>query len=255
MDSYKMIRQQIIDDIERGIYEPGDTIPKQVEFAEKYGVSRGTIRKAFNELIQRGVLVTTKGRGTIVANYKMSRQESYRPLSFSASKRVKEKKLHSKLIDLKELNAEPWLAKQLFISVGSPVIFIKRVRIVEDNPENYQFSYISKTKFGSLDPGSLDLENNSLFEYISQETGLYAMMKDEEIRAVHCPEDVARELKMQVNDPILLIMRTVYGQDNLPLEYCEDYECTDIKGLKITTRGNIEKEVFIENEGENREDT
>lgn len=255
MDSYKMIRQQIIDDIERGIYEPGDTIPKQMEFAEKYSVSRGTIRKALDELIQRGVLVTTKGRGTIVANYKMSRQQAYRPLSFSASKRVKEKKLRSKLIELKELNAEPWLAKQLSISVGAPVIFIKRVRIVEDNPENYQFSYISKAKFGSLEPDILDLENSSLFEYISQETGLYAMMKDEEIRAVHCPEDVAKELHMQTSDPILLVMRTVYSQDNLPLEYCEDYECTDIKGLKITTRGNVEKEVFFGSENENSENT
>lgn len=251
MDSYKMIRQQIINDIERGVYEPGDTIPRQIEFAERFGVSRGTVRKAVDDLIRRGVLITTKGKGTVVAEYNAGPRDQYRPWSFSESKRVEQGELKSRTIEIREIPAEPWLAKQLHISVGAPVVFIKRVRILNDVPENYQCSYISRSRIADLELNSLDLDHHSLFGYISEATGLYAMMKNEEIRAVRCPGFVAGELQIQVNDPVLLIMRTVYGQDNLPLEYCEDYECTDVKGLMITTRRTQQSQDMGEDMDEN----
>ncbi len=240
IDSYKMIRQQIIDDIERGVYEPGDTIPKQMEFAERYGVSRGTVRKAVDDLIRRGVLITTKGKGTVVADYNSGVKDQFRPWSFSESKRVDKRTLESKTIEIRQIPAEPWLAKQLRISVGAPVVNIKRVRILDGIPENYQCSYISQAKIAGVNLEAVDLEHSSLFGAIGEATGLYAMMKNEEVRAVRCPDYVAAELQMQANDPVLLIMRTVYSQDNLPLEYCEDYECTDVKGLMITTHRRLE---------------
>lgn len=240
MDSYKMIRQQIIDDIERGVYEPGSTIPKQIELAEKYGVSRGTIRKALDDLIRRKVLITTKGTGTVVAELGREHADAYRPLSFSESKRVDQKNLRSKVLEVKKMTAEPWLAKQLYISVGAPVIHLKRVRILDGVPENYQCSYLSLARIAEMDIEQLDLETGSLFEAIRQETGLYAAMKNEEIRAVHCPDYVAEELHIEENAPVVLVMRTVFAQDNRPLEYCEDYECTDIKGLFFTTRSQIQ---------------
>lgn len=246
MDSYKIIRQQIVNDIERGIYRPGEIIPKQMEFAEQYGVSRGTIRKALDDLIERGVLITTKGRGTVVAEHKAETRDIYRPLSFSESKRVDPKKLESKVIKIEKLAAAPWLARVLQISVGSEVFYIKRVRILDGSPENYQCSYISQSRIQNLDLANLDLEHHSLFAIIRETTGLYAMKKTEEIRAVRCPQYVAEELRMQEGDPVLLIMRTVYGQDHLPLEYCEDYECTDAKGLVITTEGQIKRECVLE---------
>lgn len=240
MDSYKMIRQQIISDIERGVYQPGDTIPKQIELAQKYQVSRGTIRKALDELIRRGVLITTKGTGTVVAELDRGYKDIYRPLSFSDSKRVEKKNLKSKVLEIKYIYAEPWLARQLQISVGSKVVFLRRVRILEKVPENYQCSYLSVDRLKGMEIEKIDLENGSLFEAIREKTGLYAAMKNEEIRAVHCPDFVAKELHIGENEPVVLVMRTVFGQDAKPLEYCEDYECTDIKGLFFTTRSQLQ---------------
>ncbi len=237
VDSYKLIREQIVNDIGRGVYGPGETIPKQMEFAQRYNVSRGTVRKALDDLIKRGILKTTKGKGTIVAPVAPDIKDLYRPLSFSESKRVDTEKLCSKVIEMRKMTAEPWLAKQLKISIGAPVLFMKRVRILDGTPENYQCSYLSCARIEGADLENADLEKGSVFEYISEHTGLYAVMKSEEIRAVACPDFVADELLMGAGDPVLLIMRTVYAQDDLPLEYCEDYECTDVKGLLIVTKG------------------
>ena len=246
MDNYKMIRQQIINDIERGVYAPGDTIPKQTEFAEQYQVSRGTIRKALDDLLKKGVLISVKGRGTVVAEFNSSSKDTYRPLSFSSSKRVEQNELKSKVISCEYINAEPWLAKLLEVPVGAEVVYLKRVRILNGIPENYQCSYMSVQKLGGLKVEEIDLEKESLFHKISETTGLYAMKKNEELRAVRCPGFVAEELNLQANDPVLLIMRTVYSQDQMPLEYCEDYECTDVKGPVFTTEGTVEREKILD---------
>lgn len=62
MPIYKKIKEQILNDIAKGIYGPGDMLPKQTEFADAYGVSRVTVREAFNELKLRGILVSKKER-------------------------------------------------------------------------------------------------------------------------------------------------------------------------------------------------
>lgn len=234
--TYKAIREDIVNDIIRGIYEPGSTIPKQEDYAAKFGVSRGTVRRAIDELVKRGVLQTTKGRGTVVADYKESRVLARRNLSFHDTKRIDRQELVSRVVEISTLHAPPWLARQLCINVGAPVVHIKRVRIVNGHPENYQFSYFAKQQMGNIDFEKADLVHGSLFGLIAGEAGLYATGQDEEIRAVRCPENVAEELEMKAGEPVVLIIRTVYSQNDMPLEYCEDYECTDIKGLKISSR-------------------
>ncbi len=233
--TYKTIREDIVNSIVRGTYEPGALIPQQEVYAEKFGVSRGTVRKAIDELVARGVLITVRGKGTTVADYKQSRHFAERALSFHNAKRVQQQTLVSKVIDIRVLNAEPWLAKQLCISVGAEVVYIRRVRIVKGNPENYQCSYITRSKVAMIDFAKEDLQTGSLFGLLRERAGLAPKFQDEEIRAIRCPEEIAHELRLQKDDPVLLIVRTVFGQDDLPMEYCEDYECTDIKGLKITT--------------------
>jgi len=234
--SHEVIRESIVNDILRGKYEVGQMIPKQLELAEMFGVSRGTVRKAIDELVQKGVLITVKGRGTFVLANRSERRATQRPLSFSKAKRVKPGTLTSKVISIQEIMAEPWMAKQLCIPMGSTVILIKRVRFVRGNPENYQISYLARQRMGNIDFAGADLVNGSLYELIWEHTGLLVTEKHEEIRAVRCPKPVAVELNIHKDDPVLLILRTSYSDDGLPLEYCEDYECTDIKGLRILTK-------------------
>lgn len=247
MDNYKMIRQQIINEIERGVYAPGDTIPRQTDIAEQYQVSRGTVRKALDDLLKKKVLISVKGRGTVVADFNSSAKDVYRPLYFSASKRVDPALLKSKVISCEYIQAKPWIAKLFEVPVGSEILYIQRVRILDGIPENYQCSYLNTQRLKGMEVEKLDLENQSLFLEISKAAELYAMKKTEELRAVRCPEFVAKELNLLANDPVLLIMRTVYGQDQQPIEYCEDYECTDVKGPIFVTEGTIERKNILEN--------
>lgn len=51
--------------------KPGDLIPSEREFAEKYEVSRMTVRQAVNNLVNEGILVRRWGKGTFIAEPKI----------------------------------------------------------------------------------------------------------------------------------------------------------------------------------------
>lgn len=50
--------------IEEGSYESGDRLPAEAELAERFRVSRNTLRHAIGELVSEGILVREQGRGT-----------------------------------------------------------------------------------------------------------------------------------------------------------------------------------------------
>ena len=51
--------------------KPGDLIPSEREFAEKYEVSRMTVRQAINNLVNEGILIRQRGKGTFIAEPKI----------------------------------------------------------------------------------------------------------------------------------------------------------------------------------------
>lgn len=232
---YKMIREDIVQDILTGVYEAGQMIQGQEVYAEKFNVSRATVRRAIDELVDRKILYTIKGKGTFVSENNMNKPQMGRKLALSQSERVKNQELKSKLIDLYESVADKRVAKQLEIAVGSPIVCLKRVRLVNDVPEHYQISYLNKKLISQVDFSKEDLTTSFLFKVLKEKAKLTPKYSDEEVRAVICQAEIAKELGIEENDPVLFIRRTVHSEQGVVMEYCEDYENSHVKGLKIRT--------------------
>lgn len=54
--------------IEAGALTPGDAIPSETALEAEFGLARGTIRKAIAVLREEGAIVTTRGKGSYVAD-------------------------------------------------------------------------------------------------------------------------------------------------------------------------------------------
>jgi DNA-binding GntR family transcriptional regulator len=54
-------------DIDAGTLAPDTRLPSELELAEQYGVARVSVRRAIEQLRERGKVVTVHGRGTYVA--------------------------------------------------------------------------------------------------------------------------------------------------------------------------------------------
>ncbi len=70
---YPEIKKYILQQIDNKIFVEGVMLPPEKEFTELFKVSRMTVRRAFDELIQDGVLYRKRGSGVFVSKKKIKR--------------------------------------------------------------------------------------------------------------------------------------------------------------------------------------
>jgi GntR family transcriptional regulator len=62
--AYQTLRDQIRDEIAAGRYRDGARLPTETELVARHGLSRQTVRRAFQDLVAEGVVFRVPGRGT-----------------------------------------------------------------------------------------------------------------------------------------------------------------------------------------------
>ena len=75
---YIQVKDQIRKQITQGIWPTGTKLPTERELAGELGVSRNTVSQAYKELESEGVLSSTQGRGTFVADSSLTVQQENR---------------------------------------------------------------------------------------------------------------------------------------------------------------------------------
>lgn len=230
---YKRIKEDIIDDILSSVYLPGETIPTQEEYAKKYNVSRLTVRKAFDALIQKGILRSEKGRGTFVQEI-ANNTYGYRRLSGFTSNVVSQKvRVYSKVLDIRRAKADKRVATKLQIPLGNEVLVIERLRYINDICTSYHRSYFVWSRVSDIDFEKEDLTQNSLYGILEEKAGMVPGYSDEYFRAVSATQDMAGYFELEEGDPVLQVSRVTYNVDNQPIEYCENYESSDVQGVWV----------------------
>lgn len=63
---YQALKDYLIETIKEEKLKPGEQIQSENELAEKFGISRHTVRQAIGELVNEGWLYRTQGKGTFV---------------------------------------------------------------------------------------------------------------------------------------------------------------------------------------------
>ena len=63
---YFQVKELIKEKIKSGEWENNEKIPNELELVKQFNVSRSTIRQAILELVNEGLLIRKKGRGTFV---------------------------------------------------------------------------------------------------------------------------------------------------------------------------------------------
>src|SRR5919112_5889847 len=71
---YHQLAEQLSASIASGVLQPGDPFENEVAVAERLQLSRPTVRRAIQELVDQGMLVRRRGLGTRVANSKVHRK-------------------------------------------------------------------------------------------------------------------------------------------------------------------------------------
>jgi GntR family transcriptional regulator len=62
--AYQVLREQLRDEIAAGHYRDGMRLPTESELVAQHGLSRQTVRRAFQDLVAEGAVYRVPGRGT-----------------------------------------------------------------------------------------------------------------------------------------------------------------------------------------------
>ncbi|HET90343.1 MAG TPA: extracellular solute-binding protein, partial [Chloroflexi bacterium] len=82
---YHQLKTLVREQIEKGLWSPGDRIPTEHELCDLYDISRSPVRQALKELAYEGVLVRRPGLGTFVDGNAAEGSVSHTPIRVMSS--------------------------------------------------------------------------------------------------------------------------------------------------------------------------
>jgi GntR family transcriptional regulator len=212
---YQQLQRALRGAIENGIIAPDDALPPERDLAEMLKVSRITVRKAIDELVEDGLLIRKQGSGTFVSNRV---EKNFAKLtSFSEDMRARGRQPRSVWLNRAQGTVTPEESLTLRSSPGTPVFRFHRIRYADDAPMAIEHATVIASCLGSLD----DVEN-SLYEALER-TGNRPVRALQRLRAVLLTAEQAKLLKAQEGEAGLLVARVGYLKDGRAVEYSQSW--------------------------------
>ena len=211
---YLQVRDLLVARIVAAEWKPGATLPNEVDLARELSVSPGTVRRALEEMEGERLIYRRQGRGTFVADH-TSEELAIRYTNIRTSKGVRFAGEIAR-VQLSAGEAHEMEQKRLRLRPGAQVVRIRRVRQSAGIP----FMVEDVTLPDSLFPGLSDLrEVPHRITLLAQQFGLLLGRAEEQVRASKANGEIAEELRIAKDTPILTLDRVVYTLDGRPVEW------------------------------------
>ena len=211
---YHQLAEQLTSAIRDGDLAPGDPFENEVAMASRLTLSRPTVRRAIQELVDQGMLIRQRGRGTTVASPKVHRQAAL-------------SSLHDDLVDQgrhprttvlqRELVTDAHAAWALELPEDTELLHLLRVRHADDEPLALLQNW--------LPPSFADITTEEL-----EDAGLYAVLRRRGARPAVAQQSIGarmptaserRALSLRAKEPLLTMSRLAFDAVGSPVELGE----------------------------------
>ncbi|CAN5845794.1 transcriptional regulator NagR [soil metagenome] len=165
---YSVIANRAEARIRTGEWPPGTRLPPERELCRLLDVSRVTLRQAFADLEERGLISRHQGRGTFV-----TRPRVQTPLTgfFSIGEALRARGIHltTRVLAVETVPASRQVAHDLGCLPGDQLVRLDRLRLIETEPLVLESSHLPLELFPNLD--SADFVSRSLYDVLREDYG------------------------------------------------------------------------------------
>ncbi len=219
---YHQLSEQLSASIADGRLQPGDPFENEVALAERLRLSRPTVRRAIQEMVDQGLLVRRRGLGTRVANRKVHRRAELTSLWDDLRRAGRHPRT---TILTHEIVTDERAAAALDLEADTPMLLVVRVRTADGDPIAYMHNW--------LPPQYSDITLEEL-----EESGLYAALRNRGVRPVVAQQAIGarmptpaerRYLDIRGQQPVLTMSRMAFDAAGRAVEFgdhcyrAEDY--------------------------------
>lgn len=197
---YEILRRHILS----GLYEEGSLLPSENDLCAVHGLTRPTVRQALDTLVKDGLILKKQGKGSIVR--KPPQNIGILSIEGTASA-IGGKYLKTEILQKPVIRnwGENFPFELNDAERESGCIYLERLRFVDDKPVFYDINHLPNINLPRFT--SRSLENKSLFETLRNNYQIEVTGGEQRLKAIGCPEDIARLLKIRKGDPVLYLQR------------------------------------------------
>jgi GntR family transcriptional regulator len=226
------VRKRLLDDLLGGKLEFGAKLPNENELAERFGVSRATVREAVLGLLEAGYLARRHGSGTYVTHAPRSRHALDTTVSYTAMIREAGHEPSETLIEkVVRLPSEPERVL-LDLAEGELVIELERVRFADRRPVIYSRDRIPAALIGDVDDSAL---GSSLYVILAA-AGHAVSRASAELIPTLANTKLSRLLELKRGTPLLHIDQVDYDSDGRAVMLSLEWHVADAFELIVNRR-------------------
>jgi GntR family transcriptional regulator len=201
------VKQQLLRERLEGLISglaPGEPLPAERDLARELGVARMTLRRAVDLLVEDNRLMRRRGSGTFVVGAKVTQRLA--ATSFSADMRSRGLRPGSRTVEARRFPAGMMLAGLLDVPPQTDVLFVRRLRLADDEPMALEELHVPATVAPGLT--GADLEGRSFYDLLDQRYGDPVVSGTQTVEPALATSQDAELLGIEAGAPVFLFERT-----------------------------------------------
>jgi GntR family transcriptional regulator len=228
------ISEQIKAWIKSGKYQPGDRLPSESQLMTEFGVSRITIRRAFSNLVQQGLVLSQHGKGVFVKEQRRAIYSLSSPFVWFNEDMVRQGLTNDiKTIVFRSVSPPPQVREKLSLSAAVKKVYLqKKFFLVDDTAVALDVTYIVPDLGQAF---AAELKQRMSFPVL-EEQGVSIDRIEAILLSRPVDSETAETLGLAIGSPILVYDYTAYTLNDRPILCGETLSSGDRLAYSITLR-------------------
>jgi DNA-binding GntR family transcriptional regulator len=200
---YSQVSQRIEALISDGTLPAGTRLENEIAMGERFGLSRPTMRRAIQVLVDKGLLVRRRGVGTQIVHGAITRGLDLSSLYDDLSQQ--NRRPATKVLVFEVVPPTPALSERLRVPLEGPVLHLRRLRYADGAPMAVLDNHV-------LDPSHIDFDSlgrRGLYELL-RDRGTTLKVARQLVSARAASTEESELLDMQEGEALLTLDRTAY---------------------------------------------
>ena len=210
---YFQVAQHLEHAISSGAIPPGTVFQNEIQLADDLGLSRPTMRRAMQHLVEKGLVVRRRGVGTRVVQPTVRRRLELTSLFEDLAGTGQEPT--TRVLSFETLDADEATAASLRLEEGAPVVKVERLRSANHKPIARMTNYLPRDVV-SFDARTL--ETSGLYQLLRAQ-GIQLHTATQTVGARTSTAAEARLLEEPRGAALLTMQRVTYDDHGTVVEF------------------------------------